>query len=293
MNPLALALVLAAAVLHATWNLSAKRAAGGDSVAFVLLMSAAGAAFALPFGLAAWAADPPSLAAAAWAAIVASGGVHAVYFLLLQHGYRHGDLSVVYPVARGTGPLFAVAAAVVLLQERPGLVGSAGVAAILAGIVLVSGLIATPGLAAPGPRRRQAGVGWGALTGLWIAAYTVVDALAVTNLDLDPFVFFFLSLLVSTLVLAPFALRDAAAVRGEWRESRRQIVIVGVLAPVAYTLVLFALRLAPLTYVAPLREVSMLVGVFYGWWLLCERVSWLRLTGVALMIAGVAALAFA
>jgi drug/metabolite transporter (DMT)-like permease len=284
MSALALALVLAAAVLHATWNLSAKRAAGGDSVAFVLLMSVASAAFALPFGLAAWVTDPPRLAAVDWIVIVASGAAHAVYFLLLQYGYRTGDLSVVYPVARGTGPLFAVVAAVFLLGERPGVAGSIGVVAILAGIVLISGL-----LTASGRAHRPAGVGRGALTGLWIAAYTVVDALAVTSLGLDPFVFFFLSLLVSSLVLAPFALRDPASVRREWLESRRQIVVVGVLSPVAYTLVLFALRLAPLAYVAPLREVSMMIGVFYGVWLLHERVTVMRLAGVACMIAGVVA----
>ena len=290
MSPLALVLVLSAAVLHATWNLSAKRAAGGDSVAFVWLMSLVSTALALPFGLASWAVDPPSLGALPWVAVVVSGVVHGVYFLLLQRGYRYGDLSVVYPVARGTGPLFAVVAAVVLLGERPGVTGSIGIAAILAGIVLVSGLLAVSG---GGKRDRSAGVGWGALTGLWIAAYTVADAWAVTSLGLDPFVFFLLSLAVTAVILAPFALRDPASVRKEWRNSRRQVVAVGVLSPVAYTLVLFAMRLAPLAYIAPLREVSMMVGVFYGVWLLHERVTVMRLAGVACMIAGVAALSFA
>jgi len=289
MSPLALTLVLTAAVLHATWNLSAKRAAGGDNVAFVWLMSLVSTALALPFGLLSWAADPPSLGLLPWVAVVASGVVHGVYFLLLQHGYRHGDLSVVYPVARGTGPLFAVVAAVALLGERPGMAGSVGIAAILAGIVLVSGLLAVSG----GRQARSAGVGWGALTGLWIAAYTVVDAWAVTSLGLAPFIFFLLSLAVTAVTLAPFALRDSASVRREWRDSRRQIVVVGVLSPVAYTLVLFALRLAPLAYVAPLREVSMMVGVLYGVWLLHERVTAMRLAGVTLMIAGVVALSFA
>jgi drug/metabolite transporter (DMT)-like permease len=289
MSPLALVLVLTGAVLHATWNLSAKRAAGGGDVAFVFLMSLVSLVLMLPFGLASWVVDPPSLGLLPVLAIVASGVVHAVYFLLLQQGYRHGDLSVVYPVARGTGPLFAVVAAVVLLGERPGPVGAVGIAAILAGIVLVSGL-----LAASGARRgRPAGVGWGTLTGLWIATYTVIDAWAVTSLGLGPLVYFFLSLAVTAAVLAPFALRDTAAVGAEWRESRRQILVVGILSPVAFTLVLFAMRLAPLAYVAPLREVSMMVGVLYGAWLLHERVTALRLAGVACMIAGVVALAVA
>lgn len=81
--------------------------------------------------------------------------------------------------------------------------------------------------------------------------------------------------------------------RREWRESGRQVVTVGVLSPVAFTLVLFALRLAPLAYVAPLREVSMMVGVFFGAWLLHERVTAMRLAGVACMIAGVVVFAVA
>lgn len=289
MSPLALLLVLTGAALHATWNLSAKRAAGGDAVAFVWLMSLVSAALALPFGAVSLAVDPPSLGTLAWTAVAASGVVHAVYFLLLESGYGHGDLSVVYPVARGTGPLFAVVAAVVLFGERPAVAGWIGIVAILAGIVLVSGLVGVPG----GRGGRAAGVGWGTLTGLWIATYTVIDAWAVTSLDLDPPVFFSLSLVVTALVLAPFALRDRGQVRAEWRSSRRQVVTVGVLSPVAFTLVLFALRLAPLAYVAPLREVSMMVGVFFGAWLLHERVTAARLTGVACMIAGVVAFAAA
>lgn len=288
MSPLALLLVVTGAVLHATWNLSAKRASGGDGVAFVWLMSVVSTALALPFGLVSWAVDSPPMGLFAWIAVVASGVVHGVYFLLLQHGYRHGDLSVVYPVARGTGPLFAVAAAVLLFGERPGVAGSLGIGAVLVGIVLVSGLVS-----APGSPKRSAGVGWGTLTGLWIATYTVIDAWAVTTLDLSPFVFFLLSLVLTAIVMAPFALRDPACVREEWRQSRRQVVTVGVLSPVAFTLVLFALRLAPLAYVAPLREVSMMVGVFYGAWVLRERVTAMRLAGVLCMIAGVVAFAFA
>ena len=226
MTALALTLVLSSAVLHATWNLSAKRAAGGDDVAFVWLMSLVSTALALPFGLASWVADPPPLGPLTWLAVAASGVVHGVYFLVLQQGYRRGDLSVVYPVARGTGPLFAVVAAVVLLGERPGVVGSIGVAAVLVGIVLVSGLVTISG-----GQARSAGVGWGTLTGLWIAAYTVIDAWAVAGLGLSPFVFFSLSLTVTAIVLAPLALgrRAGCAMSGvraagrssSWASSRQ------------------------------------------------------------------------
>lgn len=288
MSPLALALVLCGAVLHATWNLSAKRAAGDDSLAFVWLMGLVSVALALPFGLASWLVQPPSLSPLAWVTVVASGAVHGVYFLLLQQGYRRGELSIVYPVARGTGPLFAVAAAVIVLGEHPGRTGWLGIAAILTGIVLISGVTQT----ADRPDR-LASVAWGGLTGLGIATYTLIDALAVTRLGLGPLVFFFLSLVCSALVLAPFALRDRVALRRQWCENRRPIVTVGVVSPAAYVLVLFALQLAPLAYVAPLRELSMMVAVLYGAWLLREPVSARRLAGVVCMIAGVVGLALA
>lgn len=145
MSSLALSLVIIGALLHALWNLFAKKASGG--LPFVWLFGIVSLTVALPFGLYSWYANAQQLSAQAWIAIAASALVHVAYSLVLQQGYKQSDFSVVYPLARGSGPLFAVFGAIVLLGEAPSLVGWLGIISILAGIVLISGMaqiLATP-----------------------------------------------------------------------------------------------------------------------------------------------------
>jgi drug/metabolite transporter (DMT)-like permease len=289
MNAQALALVLAGASLHAVWNLVAKRASGG--LAFVWLYGWVSLAIFLPLALWSARAADLTLNLAAWIAILASGVLHVVYALVLQRGYRVADLSVVYPMARGTGPLFAVLGAVLLLGNRPAASGWLGIAAILAGIFLMAGgglLRRVEQGADPALAR---GLGWGAATGLFIAAYTLVDGWAIQVLGLAPLLYYGLGLAVRSLVLAPWALRDRAGLTAEWRRNRGRIVTVGALSPLAYLLVLSAMQLAPLAYVAPAREVSMMIGLGLGALWLRERVTPARIAGCMLMLGGVVLLA--
>jgi drug/metabolite transporter (DMT)-like permease len=285
MNAQALALVLAGASLHAVWNLVAKRASGG--LAFVWLYGWVSLAIFLPLAL--WIARSGefALSLAAWIAILASGVLHVVYALVLQRGYRVADLSVVYPMARGTGPLFAVLGAVLLLGNRPAASGWLGIAAILAGIFLMAGGGLLRRLGAGADPTLMRGLGWGAATGLFIAAYTLVDGWAIQVLGLAPLAYYALGLAVRSAVLAPWALRDRAGLAVEWRRNRGRIVAVGALSPLAYLLVLTAMQLAPLAYVAPAREVSMMIGLGLGALWLRERVTPARIAGCVLMLGGV------
>ncbi len=285
-DSIALLLVVTGALCHAAWNLLAKKAAGG--LPFVWLFGLVSSAAALPFAAWAWHANPAPLTALAWAAIAGSALMHAVYSLVLQQGYRKSDFSVVYPLARGTGPLFSVTAAIVLLGEMPNRAGWIGILALLAGIFLVSGAHRIHRAATA---RARAGLLWGSLTGLCIAAYTVLDGWAIKVLGLSPLLFYVLCLGLRTLILTPQALRDMPAVRAEWGRNRPAIVAVGILSPLAYLLVLFAIQRAPLSYVAPLRELSMLIGVYLGARVLRETLVPSRLIGTVFMIAGVVALA--
>lgn len=288
MNSLALSLVISGALLHALWNLCAKKAAGG--LPFVWLFGLVSLLVALPFGWFSWSANAAQLSGAAWLAIAASALIHALYSLVLQQGYRASDFSLVYPLARGTGPLFAVFGAILVLGEVPSLVGWLGIAAVLFGIVLLAGL--TQALALPSEKMR-AGFVWGVLTGLCIAAYTLIDGWAVKTLGLAPVLYYALGLLLRSLLLAPQALRQPQALREQWRANRAYIIAVGVLAPLAYTLVLFAMTMAPLSYVAPVRELSMLLGVVLGARLLRETFAPSRLFGTVCMVVGVVLLALA
>jgi drug/metabolite transporter (DMT)-like permease len=186
--------------------------------------------------------------------------------------------------------LFAVFGAIVILGETPSVLGWFGIVAVLTGILLISGIAQI--LFVPSPKAR-AGLLWGTITGVFIAAYTVIDGWAVKTLGIAPVLYYVLGLALRTIILAPQALRDPQGLRSQWQVNSRYIIAVGILAPLAYTLILFAMTMAPLIYVAPIRELSMLLGVLFGAQLLREAFIPSRVIGTACMIAGVVMLACA
>lgn len=281
MSTTTLALVVTGAFLHAIWNLFTKKAAGGAP--FVWLYGLVSLVVASPLVLYEFLDGKAIAGPAAWLAVVFSAGAHLVYSLTLQQGYRASDFSVVYPVARGRGPLFAVLGAILLL-------GGLGIGLIVLGIALVADMRA--GLRAHSAKAR-AGLRWGAVTGVSIAAYTIVDGWAVRMLAVAPIAYYVSGLFFRSLLLAPGALRAPAALREQWRRNAKSIVVVGILSPAAYLLVLYAMRMAPVSYIAPARELSMLLGVLFGARLLRETLTPSRLLGTALLLAGVTCLAVA
>ena len=286
----ALLLVLAGALAHAAWNFLAKRAAGGAP--FVALYSLVSLALAGPLLLWFWITDPALLSAPLFFASLASALIHVAYSLALQRGYQVADLTVVYPIARGTGPLFSVCGAVLVLGERLPLQGWLGVATIVGGIVLIAGGSTLFGRTARADGKESSaglarGLRWGTLTGLTIAAYTLVDGWSVKTLAVTPLVFYALGLTLRSALMLPFALHRTDVLRAQWRANWKAIVGVGVLSPLAYTLVLYAMTLAPLAYVAPIRELSMMIAALLGARLLNEDDARRRVFGSALMALGV------
>lgn len=291
MSLAALALVLLAAVLHATWNFAAKRAGGDSRFALVsaLWVVVLWAPVAVWFG---W-QELPTWGLAQWGVVCASAAVHVLYFNTLLRGYREADLTVVYPVARGSAPLVTAAAAVLLLGESLTPTALAGVAAVCTGVFLVAGGPALWRKAHdPTARSRvQAGLRWGALTGLLIAGYSVIDGYAVKVLLVGPVLLDYFSNLLRVPLLLPLALRDRPAFMHALRTQWKWALVVGLLGPAAYIMVLYALTLAPLSRVAPAREVSMLLAALLGGHLLGEGDRRLRLAGAACIGLGVAGLA--
>jgi drug/metabolite transporter (DMT)-like permease len=288
MTPAVLALVLTAAVLHATWNLLAKRAQAADTVAFVWLTTAASSAIYLPLA-AVWLIVVPlrqPLTAVDFAFIAGTAVIHSAYFLLLQRGYRVGDLSLVYPLARGTGPLLASIAAVLFLGERPGVLGGIGIAAIVAGIFVAAG-------ARLHVARARVSLGYGLATGATIAAYTLWDKHAVSALAIAPVVYEVGHFCVRTVLMAPLVWNGArrAALGPTWRAYRTELIGVAVLSPLGYVLVLFALVTAPVSVVAPAREVSIVFGALLGAHLFNEGDARRRVAGAILILAGITVLA--
>lgn len=280
---LALLAVLLAACTHASWNLVAKQASRSRhfiwlySMASVLLWAVPALWMLLHTR---WVPGPLP-----WIALLATAVLHLAYSLSLQAGYRAGDLSLVYPIARGSGPLLSFAGAALLLGERPGWIAVAGVLLVVAGIILVADIGRAP------LRSARTGIAWGFVTGAFIASYTLNDGWAVKYLAISPILVDYSGNLFRALVLAPRALSNGTEIRQEMREFGRSALLVGALAPLGYILVLWAMRLAPISHVAPARELATLVGTYFGGRLLKEKTAVGRLMGAVCIVAGVICLA--
>ncbi|MCX2862686.1 DMT family transporter [Paucibacter sp. PLA-PC-4] len=286
----ALALVLAAALLHAIWNLGAKKADGNHH--FVLASALAVSLLWAPLALYLGWDELPRWSLTAWLAVLLSAVLHLLYFNALLAGYRASDLSIVYPVARGSGPALSAMAAVLIFGERLGLAGTLGLLGVVGGIVLIA---AGPGLWRRGDqqsaRRRSLGLAWGALTGALICAYTVVDAYSVKVLLLSPLLLDWLCNVLRVPFALPQVLRDASGFMPALRRQWPYVLLMAVCSPLAYILVLYAMQMAPLSRVAPMRELSMLIAALLGGQLLKEDERHWRLLGAGCIAGGVIALA--
>jgi uncharacterized membrane protein len=291
-DPFVIAIVAVSAALHVAWNVRLKTA--GDPLRAATVGMLAATVGIVPVGVGAWfALGRPEIPVEGVALGVLSGVVEAGYFVLLSAAYRRGDLSVVYPIARGTAPLLAVAIGVGLFGERLGLAGSVGVVLLLAGFLI---------LQQPWQALRRDGrgfdpaIGFALATGVTIATYSAIDRLG--------------SRLISPLSYAAILWVTAAIVLLVWvrfvaggdlmaggRAQVRSAAIGGWLTLAAYLLILWALSVAPLSGVAPLRESASVFAAAWGSVRLGEAVgrreAGRRIGASALIVTGAILLAVA
>jgi drug/metabolite transporter (DMT)-like permease len=294
-----LLLVLLAGLIHASWNIAAKKAHGdirfSAFTSWVMLVAWA------PLGLyLAW-QEVPGWGWPQWACVAVSAVVHVGYFVCLLRGYKKADLTVVYPVARGSGPLLSSLAAVLLLGEHLSAWAMAGIAAMVSGVFLIAGGPSVWRMATAEAHTTESaalrqrlvhGLGYGLVTGMFIATYTVIDGYGVKVLLISPILIDYVGNVFRLFLVTPALLRDRSAAWAEWRAQWKYAVWVGVISPVSYVLVLYALQMAPLSHVAPAREISMLFAALLGGHLLGEQDRWLRLAGAGLIALGVMTLAW-
>ncbi len=271
-------LVLAAAVCHAVWNFLVKRLAAGPEL--VWLFSLLACLIYLPLAITLIVIERPAFSALAWVFIVGSAVLHLAYFLLLQRGYRVGDLSLVYPTARATGPLLSVSLAVLLLGEAVSAQMALGGAIIIGGVFGLSG-----GAKRQGSSSSLPSLLFGLAAGSLIGSYTVWDAYAVASLTIPPLLLDYASSVGRTVILSPLALKRRAQVARLWTQHKGAVLAVAITNPLAYILALYALTFTPVAYVAPLRELSVVLTVLLGSLLLGEGNVKARL-GWALVILG-------
>lgn len=288
MSIYALTLVIIAALLHATWNFAAKKSGGSTVFAFctglVTVTVWAPVVFILIQNF-------PERSHTLWNLnqwlIVALGGaIHAAYYVVLLKGYRAAPLSIVYPIARGTGPLISSFSAIWIFHENFTYSTLLGICFIVGGIFtltwskdikLNSTLIK--------------GALWGVATGITISLYTLVDAYGVKTLKVDPIMLDFWTGAFRVLVLLPFVISRTSEIKSTLSYSMRPLLIISILGSAAYILVLTAIKIAPVSHVAPAREISMLFGAFLGGKVLNEGQVLKRIFAAALIATGVILLA--
>ncbi len=288
MDPLALGFIAIAAVLHAGWNILLKTA--GDPLRTATVGMAAVSVVLVPVALGFWLAlDRPSIPPVVWAIGVVSGLLEATYFITLTAGYERGEMSVVYPLARGTALVLAVVIGVVILGERLAPLAMAGVALLVAGLLVVQ----RPWRLAAQGRRDRAAAGFALVTGIVIAAYTALDRTAVTQTP--PWLY---AAILWPITAVALILVDRIRARRTTRPipplDRRTAVIGGFATFGAYAFVLAALSRAPLAIVAPLRESAVVIISAWGVLRLREagaaREGAIRIAGSALVLLGAVAL---
>jgi drug/metabolite transporter (DMT)-like permease len=278
MTYLALALVLTAACCHATWNLLVKRVNGGPEL--VWLFSVISVVLYLPVAIGVYVVEQPILGWREIGFCIASALLHMAYFLLLQQGYRKGDLSLVYPTARATGPFLSTLFAVFILGEHLTLPIVFGGLAVIVGVVFLTGGFGKSA------QHVKSSLLFGVSAGVLIGSYTAWDAYTVSVLVVPPLLLDYTSSLGRAMVLAPYAVTRRATISRHWRDHKLAVLGIAVFNPLAYILVLTALAFTPVVYVAPAREVSVLITVILGSVLLGEGALRQRLGWAVLIVAG-------
>jgi drug/metabolite transporter (DMT)-like permease len=282
----ALGLVLFSAFIHASWNFVLKKSGGGTGL--IACANLASLAIYAPIVLGVtwylgYRFQPMHLAL-----MFASGMIHTFYFLLLDRAYRSGgDLSIVYPLARSTGPLITIVVAVLILGERPGPTALAG--AVLIG---ASALLLTGNPFAWHKSEARHAVGFALLTGCVIAGYTIFDKASVASWLIPPLLYDWGCNFFRVFVLVPLAQRRApGAMAAAWRDRRGAVIAIALGSPLSYILVLTAMVFTPVSLVAPAREVSILFAALMGAHFLREGDLTRRAIAAVGMVLGVSGLA--
>lgn len=288
MTSLAFGLVITSAFTHAIWNFLAKRA-GGD-ITFVWLFNTLGSLIYLPVAIYIIATQHPVIGLPQITALTISTLLHLVYYFLLTSGYQVGDLSLVYPLARGTGPLLSTLGAIVLFSERPSPLVILATVLIAVGIFIIAG---NP-FRVDHSKVRPA-ITYGLLTGLAVAAYTLWDKQSVSGLGIPPVLLTWFGTTALAAMLTPYALRYRSLVAKGWNEHRWEAIGIGILDGLGYMLFLLALSMdstnSPVSHLAPLRQTSILIGAFLGARVLAEGEGRRRLIAATVMLLGVVVLA--
>jgi drug/metabolite transporter (DMT)-like permease len=281
MPSLAIALLLTSAALHALWNLLLKQSREKFlAMGWQVIIGSIVSIFALCF-----AGLPPRWM---WFLILISTILEAIYFAILTYAYNDHDFSLIYPIARGTAPALVLIWTGLFLGEKPSIGGFVGIFLIVCGLVIIG---ATSLIQNHTGKPHLRGIALALLVALVISIYTLVDGYAVKR---GPAVSYGLSLFVLMPVFTtPFIVRHYGwdHTINSFKEQPGRLILVGILAVIAYLSALFAYSIAPVNYSEAIREVSVVMGAFAGWYFLGERMGKIRILGSIVIFTGIVLIA--
>ncbi|MDH4209841.1 MAG: SMR family transporter [candidate division WOR-3 bacterium] len=261
-------------MLHASWNFLTKRVSGNLSVLYIGI--SAMCVLLLPFVLLLWESAP--LSPSAYPFVIATGAIHALYFFALSQAYKYGNISVVYPVARGFGVIGTAIVAIAALNESVSFLGLCGIISTGFGIFVIGASVGR------GVESRK-GLWFAVLVGFTMIGYSIVDKSAMALVS--PVIYIFWLFLLSMILLTPYMLiarrRELSAA---WKEHKRYGIIIGLGATAGYLLILSVFRTAQVSYVVAVRELSVVLGSLLGVVYLHESLSTRKLIGILMVVAG-------
>ena len=280
----ALGLLLAAAMMHTTWNLLVKRAK--EKQVFIWCSLIAGTIIFSPLLL-----TSPLFLVSTWPYLISSALVEVIYYITLIRAYENGDFSLVYPMARGAAPAFLLIWATFFLGERPRFFGLMGIALLVFGLIIVGGKTWWT-------LRKTSGFSKSALAlalgvACCISIYTAIDGAAVRHVSPLPYTVLVIAL--AALFITPAVVKRYGndAIADEWRANWLRITLVGLFTLLAYILALKAYSIARVSYAGSVREISVVFAAFVGWRWLGESFGAIRLVGAMFIVVGILVIAFA
>lgn len=271
MSYLALILLLAAAAIHAGWNALVKSDIDRfRSIAIIAIFGSLGAIVLLPFF--------PAPASASWPFLVGSAAIQVGYCFALVRAYDHGDLASVYPIARGSAPVFVTVGAALFAREIPSSPGLLGIALVSLGIITLSF-----GSGRPSVKTIRAAL----ITGLFIAGYALVDGIGVRRAGSAMGYIVWQAAFASTLIALSYVVTRRALPKMPGGKASIALAIAGVLSALAYGISVWAMSLSAMGAVSAVRETSILFAALFGAVLLKEKLTWPKMLGITIVTAGV------
>lgn len=271
MSSLALVLLLTAAAIHAGWNALVK--SDMDRLRSIALIAVFGAITALPLTFFVTAPSPES-----WLYLIASSAIQVGYCFALVRAYDHGDLASVYPVARGSAPVFVTIGAAIFARELPEPLGLAGIALVSLGIITLS---------IGSGRPSSAAIRAALITGLFIASYTLVDGIGVRKSGTAIGYVVWQAALAASMIALSYLVARRRTPQLPGGKASIALAIAGVLSAVAYGISVWAMSLAAMGSVSAVRETSILFAALFGAVLLKEKLTWQKIVGVCIVTTGV------